>query len=73
MVIFKVRFGCHEMLILGKSPIKLRQRYDLTISVIDCDVNHQFKQAAHLFLTASIGGGGGGNLKLKFAFLLWVI
>ena len=65
------------MLILGKSPIKLRQRHDMTISVIDCDVNHQFKQAAHLFLTAPIGGGAGVGrgclFELKFAFLLWVI
>ena len=42
MVIFKARVGCHDILILGKSPIKWRQRPDLTLAV-DWDVKHQFK------------------------------
>ena len=33
----------HDILMLVKSPIKLRQRPDMTIAV-DWDVQHQFKQ-----------------------------
>ena len=36
-------FGCHDILILGKSPIKWSQRPDMTLAV-DWDVTHQFKQ-----------------------------
>ena len=38
---------CHDILILGKSPIKWRQHPDMTIAV-DWDVKHQFKQIIHL-------------------------
>ena len=43
MVIFQAFVGCHAILILGKSPIKWRQRPDMTLAV-DWDVKHQFKQ-----------------------------
>ena len=43
MVIFQALVGCHDILILGKSPIKWRQRPDMTVAV-DWDVQHQFKQ-----------------------------
>ena len=36
-------FECHDILILGKSPIKWRQRPDKTIAV-DWDIKHLFKQ-----------------------------
>ena len=42
MVTFEALVGCHDILILGKSPIKWRQRPDMTLAV-DWDVN-QFKQ-----------------------------
>ena len=32
VVIFEVHFGCHDVLILGESPIKWRQRPDMAIS-----------------------------------------
>ena len=38
---------------LGKSPIKRRQRPDMTIAV-DWDVNHQFKQTNKLYFTGDI-------------------
>ena len=44
MVIFGALVGCHHISILGKSPIKWRQRTYMTI-VVDCDVKHRFKQA----------------------------
>ena len=34
--------GRHDVLLLGKSPIKWRQHPDMTLAV-DCDVKHQFK------------------------------
>ena len=34
---------CHDILMLGKSPIKWRQCPDMTVAV-DWDVKHQFKQ-----------------------------
>ena len=38
---FKADFWCHDILMLGKSPIKRpRQRPDMTI-VVDRDVKHQ--------------------------------
>ena len=43
MVIFQTRFGCHDVLILGRSPMNWRQRSDMTIAV-DQDVKHQFRQ-----------------------------
>ena len=43
MVIFKALVGCHDILLLGKSPIKWRKRPDMTLAV-DWDVKHQFKQ-----------------------------
>ena len=53
MVIFKVLVGCHDILIFGKSPIKWRQRPDMTLAV-DWHVKYQFKQtnkAKHLELS----------------------
>ena len=38
VVRFKILFGCHDVLILGKSSIKWRQRPDITIAV-DWDIN----------------------------------
>ena len=49
MVIFKALVGCHDILILGKSPIKRRQRPDMTLAV-DWDVKHQFKQTKKPYL-----------------------
>ena len=40
---FKHFFVCHDILILGKSPIKWRQRSDMTIAVGSWDVKHQLK------------------------------
>ena len=36
-------FECHDILLLGKGPIKWRLRPDMTIAV-DWDVKHQLKQ-----------------------------
>ena len=41
--IFEAVIGCHAILILGKSPMKRKQRNDMTLAV-DWDVKHQFKQ-----------------------------
>ena len=50
MVIFQALVGCHDILILSNSPIQLRQRPDMTLSV-DWGVKHQFKQTnKHIFL-----------------------
>ena len=43
MVIFQALVGCHDILILDRSPIKWRQRPDKTLAV-DWDVKYQFKQ-----------------------------
>ena len=43
VVISKALVGCHNILILGKSPIKWRQHPDMTLAV-DWDVKNQFKQ-----------------------------
>ena len=43
VVIFGVILGCHDVLILGISPIKWRQRPDMTIAV-GWDAKHQLKQ-----------------------------
>ena len=41
--IYEAHFACHDIVMLGKSPIKWRQRPDMTIAV-DWDVNHEFNQ-----------------------------
>ena len=41
-------FGCHDVLILGKSPIKWRHCPEMTIAV-DCDAKLQLKQTIKLF------------------------
>ena len=41
--IYEAHFECHDILMLGKSPIKWRQRPDMTVAV-DRDEKHQFKQ-----------------------------
>ena len=40
---YEVHFESHDIPMLGKSPMKWRQRPDMTIAV-DWDVKHQFKQ-----------------------------
>ena len=42
-LVFETLSGCYDVLILGNSPIKWRQRPYMTIAV-DWDVKHQFKQ-----------------------------
>ena len=42
-------FECHDILMLGKSPTKWRQRLDMTIAV-DWDVKRQFKQINKLLV-----------------------
>ena len=42
-VVYEAHFDCHDIQILGKSPIKWRQHPDMTFAV-DWDVKHQFKQ-----------------------------
>ena len=49
MVIFEAFFGCHDILILGKSPIKWGQRPNMTIAV-DWDFQHQFKHSNFFLL-----------------------
>ena len=39
---YEAHFECYDILMLGKSPIKWRQRPDMTIAV-DWDVKHQIK------------------------------
>ena len=41
--IYEAHFECHDILMLGKSPIKRRQCPDMTVAV-DWDEKHQFKQ-----------------------------
>ena len=48
--IYEAHFKCHDILMLGKSPIKWRQRPDMTIAV-DWDVKHLFKQTNKSMLT----------------------
>ena len=43
VIFMKHTFECHDILLLGISPIKWRHRPDMTIAV-DWDVMHQFKQ-----------------------------
>ena len=42
--IFEALVGCHDILILGKSSTKWRQRHDDMTVAVDWDVKHQFKQ-----------------------------
>ena len=42
-IFYEAHFECRGIVMLGKSPIKRRQRPDMTI-VVDWDVKHQFKQ-----------------------------
>ena len=42
MVIFQALVGCHDIVILGKCPIKWRQCPGMTLAV-DWDNNHQCK------------------------------
>ena len=39
--IYEAHFECHDILMLGKNPIKWRHRPDMTIAV-DWDVKHRF-------------------------------
>ena len=43
VILFEALFGCHDILILGKSPIKWRQHSNMTLAV-DWDAKPQFKQ-----------------------------
>ena len=43
VVIFEALFGCHDILISGKRPMKWGQRPDMTI-IVDWGVTYQFKQ-----------------------------
>ena len=47
MVIVQALIGCHDILILGKSPINWRQRPDMTLAV-DLYIKHQFKQTNNI-------------------------
>ena len=48
IIICEALFGCHDILILDKSPIKWKQRRDMTLAV-DWDVKLQFKQTKKNF------------------------
>ena len=59
VILEEAHFECHDILMLGKSPIKWRQRPDMTIAV-DWDVKHQFNQTnkrcsdvAYIYATSS--------------------
>ena len=43
MAIIQAFVWCHDILIMGKSPLKWRQLLTGTL-VVDWDVKHQFKQ-----------------------------
>ena len=49
---YEAHFECHDILMLGKSPIKWRQCPDMTIAV-DWDVKHQFKQTDKIYCDGS--------------------
>ena len=49
----KAHFGCLSILMLGRSPIKCRQRPDVTIAVY-CDV--KFKQTDYLLESPIFSG-----------------
>ena len=57
--IYEAHFECHDILMLGKSPIKWSQRPDMTITV-GWDVKHQFnsiqKQKAYGTYLQAVGG-----------------
>ena len=40
---FEALCGCHDVLILGKGPVKRGQRPDMAM-VVEYDVQHLFKQ-----------------------------
>ena len=42
-MVYEAHFECHDILMLGKSPIKWKQRPDMTIAV-DWDVKHHIKK-----------------------------
>ena len=43
-LVFEALVGCHDIFILGKNPIKLRQHPDMSMAVDwDGHVKHQFK------------------------------
>ena len=44
VVIFEALVGCHDILILGKSPIIWRQRPDDMNVAVNWNVKHQFEQ-----------------------------
>ena len=44
MAMFQAHFGCNDILKFGRSPLKWKQRPDITIAV-DWDANSQLKQA----------------------------
>ena len=47
--IYDAHFECHDILMLRKSPIKWRQRPDMTIAV-DLDLKHHLKQTNSLLV-----------------------
>ena len=53
MVIFEALVGCHDILTLGKSPIKWRQCPDMTFA-FDWDVKHEVKQKLPLSCLPSV-------------------
>ena len=57
--IYEAHFECHDILMLGKSTIKWRQRPDMAFAV-DWDVKHQFKQTNSIYMSF---------LKLKYALV----
>ena len=50
-LVFKALVEYHDILVLGKSPIKWRQRPDMTIAV-DWDVEPEFKQ--HIYMSRAM-------------------
>ena len=48
--ILKAHFGCHHVLMFGRSLIKWRQHPDMTIAV-DWDVKHQLKETNNYQIT----------------------
>ena len=50
--IYEAHFECHDILMLGKSPIKWRRRPGMTVAV-DREEKHQFKQTNKQFLSFS--------------------
>ena len=50
-VYLKYVFGCHDIVILYKRPMKWRQRLDMNIA-LDWDVKHKYK---HLTAVSGVG------------------